>query len=244
VIDLVGYTQVCGYAPGDSKRLLEAISILTGKSNEPTIPKPPKVEKTGLTSYRWHDFYTMSDQVLTYAKARGISEEVLKAHKIGSRQYMGRTWMTIPTFHDGRLIGIKMRNIGQGLRYRGVGGSKRGLFNYDGVLYSTGRVFVVKGEIAAMVLLSHGLLARAPTGGEGMRLTQPIIRALALADVVVIGDNDPDPHVRKETRKLAVRRAKDLNGKLSFPPETYKDVNEWIIEEPGTIDILLENLLY
>ena len=235
VIDLVVYTQVGGYDPGDSKKLAEAISILTGKSYEPAIPKPPKTEKTGLTPDRWQDFYPMSDEVLAYGKARGISEEVLKAHKIGSRQYMGRTWMTIPTFHDERLLGIKMRNIGEGPRYRGVGGSRRGLFNYDGVLYSTGRVFVVKGEIAAMVLLSHGLLACAPTGGEGMRMTQSIIRALALADVVVIGDNDPDPHVREETRKLAERRAEELGGKLFFPPEEYKDVDEWILDKPKNI---------
>jgi hypothetical protein len=66
-----------------------------------------------------------------------------------------------------------------------------------------------------------------------MRMTQSIIRALALADVVVIGDNDPDPKVREETRKLAERRAKELNGKLFFPPEQYKDVDEWIVDDPS-----------
>jgi hypothetical protein len=61
-------------------------------------------------------------------------------------------------------------------------------------------------------------------------LTSIIIRALALADVVVFGDNDPDPKVREETRKLAERRAEELNGQLFFPPDGYyKDVDEWIL---------------
>ncbi|MBN1618381.1 hypothetical protein JW887_03500, partial [Candidatus Dojkabacteria bacterium] len=60
----------------------------------------------------------------------------------------------------------------------------------------------------------------------------------ALADVVVIGDNDPDPRVREETRKLAERRAKELNGELFFPPEEYKDVDEWILKRKKAVDII------
>jgi hypothetical protein len=89
-----------------------------------------------------------------------------------------------------------------------------------------------------MVLLFHGLLACAPTGGEGMRMTQSIIRALALADVVVIGDNDPDPRVRAETRKLVERRDKELGGKLFFPPEESKDVDEGILDNSREINVL------
>lgn len=122
--------MVGGYDPGDSKKLAEAATILTRKSYKPTIPEPPKLKKTELTLEHWRDFYPMSDEVLAYAKARGISEEVLKAHKIGSRQFIGTTWMTIPTFHDGHLLGTKMRNIGEGPRYRGISGSRGGLFNF------------------------------------------------------------------------------------------------------------------
>jgi hypothetical protein len=76
--------------------------------------------------------------------------------------------------------------------------------------------------------------------GEGMRMTQSIITALVLADVVVIGDKDPDPHVREETRNLAERRTKELDGKLFFPPEECKDVDEWILKEHKGIKVLKE----
>jgi hypothetical protein len=97
---------------------------------------------------------------------------------------------------------------------------------------------VVKGEIAAMVLHQRGLLACAPTGGESMRLTDEIKRALSFADCVVIGDNDRDPAVRKETSRLAYERSKELNAKLFFPPEEYKDVDEWVLNDPFAIDEL------
>jgi hypothetical protein len=46
-------------------------------------------------------------------------------------------------------------------------GSRLGLFNYDKVYLSTGTVFVVKGEIPAMLLQQLGYAACAPTAGEG-----------------------------------------------------------------------------
>ena len=244
VIDLVGYMQIPGYDPRNKQKLAEAISVLTGRGYEPSAPKPPKQADSRLAPDRWREFYPPSEATVEYAKARGISETVLKQFKIGTREWIDPriTWMTIPTFHDSRLVGIKMRNIGKGPRYRGVGGSRRGLFNYDGVKHRPGRVFVVKGEIAAMVMLSLGLNACAPTGGEGMRMTDNLIRALALADVIVVGDNDPDPdpHVkfREETRKLAKRRARELNGDVFFPPDQYKDIDDWIIEDPNAIEAL------
>lgn len=85
-----------------------------------------------------------------------------------------------------------------------------------------------------MVLLSHGLLACAPTVSDA----QSIIIALALADIVVIGDYDPDPQVREETRKLAERRAEELNGQLFFPPGEFKAMDEWIMKEKKAIDII------
>jgi len=86
--------------------------------------------------------------------------------------------------------------------------------------------------------LSHGLLAWAITRGECWRMTPPIIRVVALAEAVVIGDNDPDPRVREETRKLAERRAEELNGQLFFPPDEYKEVDEWILDKPTKINVL------
>jgi hypothetical protein len=80
-----------------------------------------------------------------------------------------------------------------------------------------------------------------PTGGEGMQMTKEIIQVLALADEVVIGENDPDPRVREETRKLAERRAKEIGGNLFFPPDEYKDGDEWILSTQLSVE-LIKNL--
>jgi len=237
VIDLVGYMQVPFYDPEDPAKLSEAINILTGNGYQPAPPIPPK-KGTALPPTYWQEFYPPGKEVIQYAQKRGISEGTLQTYRIGQREYQGDIWMTIPTFHNDKLIGIKMRNINHGPRYRAIKGSRTGLFNYNGVAYRSGTVYVVKGEIAALVMLERGLLACAPTGGESMKLSKEIRSALALSHPVVIGDNDPDPSVRIETRKLAERRARSLNAELIFPPEAYKDVDEWILDDPGAIEKL------
>lgn len=237
VIDLVGYLQVPMYDPENPTKLSQAINILTGNGYQPAPPTPPR-KTSSLPPTYWQEFYPPGKEVIDYAQGRGISEGTLHRYRIGQREYKGSTWMTIPTFHGDKLVGIKMRNIYSGPRYRAIKGSRTGLFNYNGVAYQTGTIYVVKGEIAALVMLERGLLACAPTGGESMKLSREIRSALALSHPVVIGDNDPDPKVRRETRKLAERRARSLNARLIFPPEDYKDVDEWILDDPEALDEL------
>lgn len=240
VIDLVGYTQIPGYSPGETDKLKEAIYMLTGERYDPVAPTPPIEKDNRLMSNTWSEYYPAGWQVRSYAETRGISQETMERFKIGQAAKSGTFWMTIPTFHGDVLKGIKLRNIGAGNRYRAIPGSIGGLFNYNGVAYSCDRVFVVKGEIAAMVMTERGLLACAPTGGESMKLNSEIRHALIFADCIVIGDNDPDPDIRKETTRLAEERAKDLNGALIFPPREFKDIDEWILADSQAINLLME----
>jgi hypothetical protein len=243
VIDLVGYINVPNYDPKDPRMLSRAISVLAGNNFEPSAPEPPKQRAARLTPDRWRDFYPPGPEVVEYAEKRGISRKTLEQFRVGQREFTNPqiTWMTMPAFEDGTLTGIKMRNIGNTSskdRYRSVGGSVKGLFNYDGVAYKSEKIYVVKGEIAAMVMVENGLLACAPTGGESQKVTEKMKKALALGDVVVIGDNDPDPEVRKDTRQHAKRRAKNLSAKLFFPPNDYKDVDDWILNDPLAVNKL------
>lgn len=237
VIDLVGFMQVPLYDKRDPHKLGKAIGILSGNGYQPVVPKPPKREKKiVLSPNMWREFLPPGHRVVTYARKRGLSEATLEHFQIGQHE----NWMTIPAFRDQRLIGIKMRNTGPGLRYRQIRGSVSGLFNHDAVKYALGRVFVTKGEIAAMVLCQHGFLACAPTGGESMQITEDMATILALADVVVIGDNDRGERVRAKTRALAEERALALNAELFFPPEQFKDVDEWILKDEGAVEVLKE----
>ncbi|MCL4561889.1 MAG: hypothetical protein M1281_14930 [Chloroflexi bacterium] len=116
-------------------------------------------------------------------------------------------------------------------RYLNIAGSRKGLFNYDGVLYHSEPILIVKGEIAAALLVQHGFLACAPTGGEGSQ-PEEVRTAVALADKrIVVGDNDRDPRVAEKTRLLAEKRATLYYADLVFPPPEYKDIDEYLLAE-------------
>jgi hypothetical protein len=137
-------------------------------------------------------------------------------------------WITIPTFHSGELMGIKLRNrLNERIRYLQVSGSKKGLFNYNKVTMTTDSVLVVKGEITAMVADRFGILACAPTGGEGSYMDD-VANALAFANVVVMGDND--------NKAQAERRADQLGAELAFPPPEWNGWDDWALEDKSAIE--------
>ena len=242
VIDFVGYMHIPGYDPRDPQKLSKAISMLTGENYTPSPPTPPeRTHETRLPAGVLDRYRPISPEVISYGRARGVNEGTLRSFYVGAHYDHRHTYMTIPTIEEGQVTGIKLRNIDPGgARYRSVKGSRAGLFNYDSVLYQSGHIFVVKGEIAALVMIERGLLACAPSGGESMKLDQRYVNALALAHVIVIGDNDRDQEVREKTRKMAEERSKSLGAKLVFPPEKYKDVDEWILDNPEAINKLKE----
>ena len=232
-IDLAGYMYLPHYDPKDSESIAKAINVLTDGREIPDPVTPPERKQIGLSTTVWKQYCPPGPEVVGYARERGISRRTLDHFRVGQDEH----WMTIPVFEDGKLQGIKLRNLERGLRYRSIKGSRTGLFNHDAVKYSTDKVYVVKGEIAAMVMHEHNLLACAPTGGESM-VASAYNSILSLADLVVIGDNDRDPEVRKVTQKQAEDRAKELGARLMFPPENYKDVDEWILNDPSAVETL------
>lgn len=242
VIDLVGYLNVPFYDRKNSEHLKTAINILTGSefSKSPVAPPPPKPNK--IYQGEWKKYFPANDMVTEYALARGISKEILERFKIGSIDVYGNIYMTIPCFEHGVLKGIKCRIVsGLGGRYICIDGSVSGLFNYDGINSDTGKIFVAKGEIAAMVLESLGYTACAPTNGECGDIT-PFASAFALAKkIVVISDNDPKESTKKQIEKCAQKRAKLLKAELVYPPEDFKDIDEWILAEPESAKTFLDS---
>lgn len=232
VIDLVGYLHVPGYEHDEPQKVKTAINLLTGGgySVQPVLPPPP--EPTALYQGTWKAYLPPGEAALRYMATRHISD-------VGAHHYLGQLdeaharYLTIPCFHDGVLQGIKLRLIeGQGTRYKSIKGSRGGLFNHDWVREAAGTVFVVKGEIAAMVMESFGYSACAPTTGENGDVS-PFITALVKASrIVVVGDNDA--HVNSQVRMSTQRRAAVLGAELIYPPECFKDVDEWLLAEPVT----------
>jgi hypothetical protein len=108
------------------------------------------------------------------------------------------------------------------LRFKSLKGSRQSLFNFDAVNLVTDPVLVLKGEIPVMLMDQLGYLSCAPTGGEG-GWRENWRTALALATKIVVGDNDAPG------RELGPRRADLLVAELHYPPDPYKDIDEWVL---------------
>jgi len=228
VIDLMGYLKIRDYNPRNPNMVAKAMDLLENKFI-PQIVIPPKVVK--LKGSEWIDFVPPGTEVIEYARSRGLMPETLEKFNIGQSGFS----MSIPCFHEKRLMGVKMRDIrtrDKARRYWQLEGSRAGIYNYDAVAYKTIPLVMVKGEIPVMLLDQYGIAACAPTGGEGSWEEGWLIALEMNAPRIVVGDNDGPG------RKLGARRAELLKAKLVFPPERYKDIDEWLLHEPGGINII------
>lgn len=224
VVDLVGFMRISDYNKRDPAKISEALTLLDGHF-EVVIPKPEK--EVLLSGREYLKFLPPGEEVVEYASQRGLSAATIQRFRVGQSGH----YMTMPLFEDGMLRGIKMRNIWKcdpDRRFFQLEGSRLGLFNYDAVYLKSGTVFIVKGEIPAMLLHQLGFQACAPTGGEGSYKGQveKWNTALALASKIVIGDNDGPGKV------LGKKRALLFGASLVFPPEKFKDIDEFILSDP------------
>jgi DNA primase len=227
VIDLVGYLKIPGYDRSIQHRF-KAADILEDRYVKYDIPMPEK-DKPLISPWAWQDYLPIGREGLKYLRERGLEYPTIDHFKLGQFKEQA---ITIPTFHGKRLRGIKCRNFeAHPIRYWAIEGSQKGMFNYDDVATTTGPVFIVKGEIAAMYLWQLGFKACAPTGGEGSYV-QEFLQALAFSKNIIIGDNDRDPKVREKMVNYARQRAVLFTAELKFPPEKYKDIDEFLLAEP------------
>jgi hypothetical protein len=85
-----------------------------------------------------------------------------------------------------------------------------------------------------MLLSQFGMLACAPTGGEGSYYKhEELLYPLAFAKKrIVIGDNDHDPEVREKMQLAARRRGEIFRAPVFFPPSPYCGVDDWLLAKP------------
>jgi hypothetical protein len=227
VVDLVGFLRVNGYDKSDPGKIREALYFLDQRY-EIAIPKAePEIRLAG---DEWRKFLPIGGEALQYAEKRGLVLATLEKFRIGSSGH----YLTMPCFEEGILRGIKMRNIWESAdkkhRFFQLEGSRLGLFNFDAVYLKRGLTWIVKGEIPVMIMDQVGFPQTcAPTGGEGGGKTAGFNwnTALALAAKIVIGDNDGPGG------ELARNRAILFGAELFFPPDSFKDLDEWILADPS-----------
>jgi hypothetical protein len=235
-IDLIGFLKIPGYDKRSGEHVKAALALLAG-STPINPPRPETTKKPQLPNGLYKRYLPAGNEVLTYAQKRFLTSETLQRFSIGQHCSGIATWMTMPTLHGEQLRGIKMRNLNSTSkkdRYSNVPGSVNGLFNYNGVAKTSQPVLIVKGEIAAMILGQFGILACAPTGGEGAYYKhEELLMPLAFsARRVVVADNDNRPDVREKMVSAALRRAEIFKAELRIPPDPHVGVDDWVIAQP------------
>jgi hypothetical protein len=236
--------KIPGYDPRDKNDVKEAASLLTGSLKI----DPPEVATTKvpeLNNNAWRKYIPIQDNAVEYLRSREIGRAAIEYFRIGSLRTISTTWVTMPTFHDERLRGIKLRNITakqRHERFSSIPGGVEGLFNFNVVNETTEPVLIVKAELSVINLWQYNILSCAPTGGEGSYVHhQSLAGSLAFSRKrIVVGDNDPDVKVSEKTKGQAKKRAEIFNAKLMFPPERYKDLDDWIKADKQAIPQIRE----
>jgi hypothetical protein len=224
VVDLVGYLRVPGYDPKNLKMLEKAWSMLDGNYQIQEIARLPK--KAKLSPAAWD--YLLGTEVVEYARTRGLAVKTLKKFKVGQMERNGKSFMTMPVFEDHELVAIKYRCTSEKVFFTEKG-SRAALLNFDAVNYTMEPVLILKGEIPVYLCDQHGFLACAFTGGEGYLGAEYFPNLSFAARRVVVGDND------KTGWETAPKRAHALHAEVKFPPEEYKDIDQWILADPDAI---------
>lgn len=225
VIDMVGYLEIPGYNDKDPEHIRRAIKHLSGE-HEYKVNVPPA--RTKLPHNRYMEYLPPSEDVRTYAIGRGLLEETLEKFNIGS----SGSSMALPYFHNRVLMGIKFRNITSSRhRYWSEKGSVHGIYNYDGVLYSSGPILFLKSEITTALAVQEGFIACGLTAGEGQNIDRYDEAFLFSDKTVYVADNDPDPRVRELVMRKAEERAIKIKAIVRTPPEKYKDWDDWLLAD-------------
>lgn len=233
VIDLVGRLHIPGY---DSARDVHRAIALLDEKHEFSTPKTVRL-KENLGQMEYMDYLPPSGRVIAYARHRGISEEAVEAFRIGS----DGNYMSIPAFDEnGVLKSVKFRNTESvGPRFRMLKGSKGAIFNSSRIAYTTKPLLIVKSEIVAMVMWSKGIQnVCAPVWGETADISQWNYLFSLSPKRVYVGDNDRKPETRETMNKAARDRCKAIRAELRFPPEAYKDLDDWALADPGAVEVV------
>jgi len=169
----------------------DAVQIVSEmiENGDPTIPEEVVDEMASLL----HD--EEGEQALSWLKARGISDEVIEAYKLGVRG----TRIAIPVRDmAGRIVNVRLHSWtgqkGKVISWKGEEGQDFGkprLFPVDQLSNDT--ILLVEGELDALAAISAGVPAISGTGGAQTWRSE-WTSCLKYKNVIVCYDNDEVGH--------------------------------------------------
>ncbi|APW37147.1 bifunctional DNA primase/helicase [Rhodoferax koreense] len=169
---------------------------------------------------------TPKARVAEWLTSRGLTEETIKAFKVGEMQQSGKVYAVFPFIDDtGELINVKYRNPDDKKDMRQEKDAAPCLFGWHLIEPKARTVAITEGEIDAMTLHQMGVPALSVNQGAGNHQWIEIDwdRLERFSDILVCFDNDPpgDKGAAEVISRLGIERCRRV--RLGA-----KDANQWL----------------
>jgi hypothetical protein len=117
----------------------------------------------------------LPDEIIKYLNLRGISDEIIKSHKIGYMLQYGTCWIAIPIKDiNGNYSFFKLRqdpNCGDKKMTWPSSSSdsevEAQIYDWESLIMATGKVLIAEGEMDALLMKSNGVQCISGTHGAG-----------------------------------------------------------------------------
>jgi hypothetical protein len=172
-------------------------------------------------------------------KLRGISKDTARRFRLG---YDGKR-LTIPVFNkEGWCVNVRRYDLfkdgGPKMVSWKEGYGQARLFPLESL--RANQVFVVEGELDAILACQYGIAAVTPAGGA-LTWKPDWSKLFTGKDVFIIPDNDPAGIKGAETRRKAISAFAKVCSVVSLPVKGEKeDLTDWFLRYGGTPEKLRE----
>ncbi|WP_225782650.1 toprim domain-containing protein [Xenophilus sp. Marseille-Q4582] len=186
-------------------------------------PERPKCQAPKARVYEW-------------LKARGLTDETLKAFKVGEQLRDGKAYCVFPFLDEaGELVNVKRRNIDDKKEQTQEGGAAPCLFGWHLIDPNARQIVICEGEIDAMSLHQCGIAALSANQGAGAHqwIETDWDRLERFDDILVCYDNDGpgDKGANEVIQRLGIERCRRMRVGA-------KDANDWLQQGAEAVDFL------
>ncbi len=197
----------------------------------------------------------LSSEFRDYLNQRGIPNEIINRHRIGEYKLFNKEkqeyirWITIPILNElANPVYFKLRRDPSSTEKPKSkffpAGNESSVFNVELLNTEQERVFITEGELDALVLEAHGLIAVSSTAGAGTFKDAWVKFFEKAKEVYICYDNDEEG--KKGASMVAKKLSVAKNSKIFIVtlPENIKvgkkgDITDYFTQFNGTVEELL-----
>lgn len=167
---------------------------------------------------------TPKGKIQSWFADRGITEETIKAFKIGEKVEQGKTMIVFPYFKNGELINAKYRDIADKKHMRQEKNAEPCLFGWHLIDDKERTVAICEGEIDSLTLTQMGISALSVNQGAGNHqwIDNDWLELQRFSEIYLCYDQDEagQKGVREVAQRLGLERCKIVKF------DGFKDAND------------------